>query len=278
MIHEKIELPVQYREKGIKNNNFIPYIKTYILDNYQEIDMQRRRPTIVICPGGGYEIVSDREAEAVAIKMNSYGFNAVILWYSINPMQFPASLLDLCEAVHYIRERAKEWHVDENKVIVGGFSAGGHLAASLGVYWNKPLIRKFLPYTADSIKPNGLMLCYPVITTGKRAHQSSITNVIGCSKDYTEADVKLDALVDKTLPPVYMWHTFDDDCVPLENSLCFARSCYEQNVPVEYHVFKHGVHGLSLATEETAGNFRVGVQSECSVWPDLFKTWVEALN
>ena len=278
MKHEKIELKPLYREKGIKNNDFTPYVTTYILDNYDEYCAERKRPVIVICPGGGYEMLSTREAEAVALKMNSLGFHAVVVWYSLKPMEFPASLLDLCMAVKLVRDKAREWNIDTNSIIVAGFSAGGHLAASLGVYWNTPLIQKYLPYTKEQVKPDGLLLCYPVITTGEYAHQGSIENVLGSAKEYTQKDVQLETLVTENVPPVFMWHTDEDGCVPLENSLRFACALRSAKVPLEYHVFRRGGHGLSLATEETSWPNGAGIQKECAVWPLLFSAWMESFN
>ncbi|MCR5217633.1 alpha/beta hydrolase [Treponema sp.] len=279
MLHETIELPVNYRGK-IENNNFVPFIKTYILENFEEYSAGRKRPLVLICPGGAYEMLSTREGEAVALKMNSLGFHAVTLWYSLKPMEFPASLLDLCEAVKYVRSHAEEWNVDSEKIIVAGFSAGGHLAASLGVYWNNPLIQKYLPYSAADVKPDGLMLAYPVITSNEFAHRDSINNVIGCSKEYSQEDVKLEDHVTPKVPPVFMWHTYEDGCVPVENSLLFAMACKKNNVPLEYHVFRRGGHGLSLATKETTwnnGTNPAGIQKECQVWPELFAEWMESL-
>ncbi len=277
MIHEKIMLPVQYRAKGVENNNFTPYITTYILDNYDEYSAGRKRPMVVICPGGGYEMLSFREAEAVAVKMNSFGYHACIVWYSLKPMSFPAALLDLAEAVRYVRSCADEWNVRNDRIVVAGFSAGGHLAASLGVYWNRPLLKKYLPYSSGEVKPDALLLCYPVITSNEFAHAGSIANVLGSTKEYTKADVNLETFATKDVPPVFMWHTDEDTCVPLENSLLFAAACRRAHVPLELHVFRRGVHGLSLATAETAWPDGTGIQGECAVWPQLFATWLNNL-
>jgi acetyl esterase/lipase len=279
MLHETIELPVNYRGK-LENNNFVPYIKTYILDNFEEFSEGRKRPLVLICPGGAYEMLSTREGEAVALKMNSLGFHAVTLWYSLKPMEFPASLLDLCEAMNCVRSHAEEWNVDPDRIIVAGFSAGGHLAASLGVYWNRELLKEYIPYSKEVLKPNALLLSYPVITAGEFAHKGSIENVLGCTKKYSVKDVQLEELVTENVPPVFMWHTYEDGCVPLENSMLFAQACRKNNVPVEYHVFRRGGHGLSLATKETTwnnGTNSAGIQKECQIWPELFAAWMESL-
>lgn len=277
MLHEKILLPVNYRDKGINNSGFQPYIKTYILDNFEEFSLKRKRPLVLICPGGAYGMHSQRESEAVAIKMNEMGFHACILSYSLAPMMFPASLLDLCEAMNYIRSHIEEWNIIENKIVVAGFSAGGHLTASLGVYWNSNLIKKYLDYPAEMIKPNGLMLAYPVITAKDPTHRDSIVNVLGDTKEYTEDDVSLEKLVSKDVPPVFMWHTDEDDFVPIEGAFEFAYQCRKQKIPLEFHVFRRGCHGLSLATEETCWPDGNGVQMECSLWPSMFANWMKSL-
>ena len=110
---------------------------TYILDNFEEIDSNRTRPLVLICPGGGYEFTSDREAEAVAVQYIARGFHACGLRYSVAPAEFPQSLCELAWSVAYLREHAKEYGIKPDKIIVSGFSAGGHLAASLGVFWDK---------------------------------------------------------------------------------------------------------------------------------------------
>lgn len=275
MKHERFELKVRY---GLENGGFIPSVTTYIIENSCAIDEKRRRPLILICPGGGYAYKSPREAESVAIKMNALGFHAAVLDYSVAPMEFPAAFLDLCEAMNFVRCHADEWNVDSDRIIVLGFSAGGHLAASLGVFWKSSLCRKYLPLESSQIRPDGLCLCYPVITAGKNCHGGSIKNVLGGQAlDREMRDfVSLEKHVSSEVPPVFMWHTDEDQSVPLENSLEFALALRKNAVPLEYHVFRQGRHGLSLATEETA-SCPEQVSRECSVWPELFAEWVKLL-
>ena len=130
MIHEKIEIQ-------LKDSEFRANLFTYFLDNSPEIDLGRKRPVVLICPGGGYQMTSDREAEALAVKFMSMGYHAAILRYSVAPARFPEALQQLATAVAMLRENAEKWHIDTDKIVVQGSSAGGHLAASLGVFWNK---------------------------------------------------------------------------------------------------------------------------------------------
>ena len=120
MIHEVIQ-PFSKSEATLT---------TYAIDNSEEMEQDRLRPAIIICPGGGYEFLSDREAEPIAIKMMSFGFQAFVLHYSIKPHVYPLALQELAASVQLIRQNHSQWHVDPEKIIVAGFSAGGHLAAS----------------------------------------------------------------------------------------------------------------------------------------------------
>ncbi len=279
MIHRDIPLPVQYRKFGIENNGFTPSLSTYILDNPDEINPERKRPFVLVCPGGGYAFRSAREGEPIAIKMNGYGFDAAVLSYSVAPMDFPAAFLDLCEAVRAVRANAAEWGVDPERVFVLGCSAGGHLAASLAVWWNTDVARRYLPYRARDIRPSGICLCYPVITSGAFRHEGSMANLLGKKNDTPETrnEVSIENLVNEDVPPVFIWHTETDEAVPVENSLLFAQALRAKRIPYELHVFARGPHGLSLATEETAREASQ-IAPECAVWPDLFAAWVNAMG
>lgn len=281
MIYKTVSLPVQYREKGVDNNGFQPELKIYALSNSEEIDIKRVRPVILICAGGAYRFRSFREQEAVAIKMNAFGFHAALLEYSIAPMDFPAAFLDLCEAMKYLRTHASEYNMDADKIAVMGFSAGGNLAASLGVWWSGDLMKKYLPYSEEDIKPNALCLCYPVITSGDfTSHSGSINHLLGKQKDDAEMrkSVSLENQVTEKVPPTFIWHTQTDPQVPVENSLLFATSLRKNKVPFEMHIFANGRHGLSLATEETKKKSEDGyVEPCCQIWPELFYTWIKGI-
>ncbi|MCQ2612391.1 MAG: alpha/beta hydrolase [Treponemataceae bacterium] len=275
MICQKINLPVQYAAKGIKNNGFQPTLTTYILDT-PEYYGERKRPLVLVCPGGGYAYTSDREAEPIALKMTGMGFNACVLRYSCAPMDFPAALLDAAEAMYYIRVHADEWNVDPEQIYVCGFSAGSHLAASFGVFWNSGLIQEYLSYKPEEMRPDGLLLCYPVITSGEKAHHGSITNVLGSQATDPEmvAKMSLENQVTKDVPPVFIWHTFEDGAVPVENSLLFASALRKENIPFELHIFEHGAHGLSLANAETSLPDMSQINDACAVWPELAAKWI----
>ena len=265
MIHEKHKITI---------NEHSAELVTYVIDNSEEMDMQRTRPAILICPGGGYAMTSDREAEPIALKFMSYGFHVFVLRYSVAPARYPIALCQLATAMKWIRQRSEEWHINQDKIVVAGFSAGGHLAGNLGVAWKNEIIQHYVDGQPDDWKPNGLMLAYPVLTSGEYGHQDSFKNLLGEQYDLKE-EHSLETLVSKDTPPVFLWHTGEDGLVPAENSLLFALALRKHHVPFELHHFPKGGHGLSLGTEETKVHGEYGDEESVVIWPELFKDWIK---
>ena len=245
-------------------------LREYILDNSREIDIKRKRPAVLVCPGGGYSMVSDREAEPVAMKFLANGYSAFILTYSVEPARYPTQLLQVSKAIAYIRENADEYNLHKDKILVCGFSAGGHLAASVGTLWDEEIIKKELGIKKGDNKPNGLILAYPVIIYGEKAHKGSFDNLVGEGDKSLYDKLSLDKQVSKNTPPAFIWHTFNDRTVPVENSLIFASALAEEKIPFELHIFPDGNHGLSLCNEVTGD-----VNKHCEVWMDLCLKWIE---
>ncbi|MDK7952434.1 alpha/beta hydrolase [Lactobacillus paragasseri] len=242
------------------------------IQNTEKCAQGRKRPAIIICPGGGYEEIADREGEPIAIKMMSYGFQSFVLNYSLTPAHFPIALTELSTAIEYVRKNAKEFHIDPDAIWVAGFSAGGHLVASLGVYWHTDFLQKY-GYQAEEIKPNGLLLGYPVITAGKYAHRGSIVNLLGKDKaneiEYLN-EVSLELHVDRFTPPSFIWHTATDDVVPVNNSLMFANALKQNDVKFALTIYPEGGHGLSLGTIETAHKSGHDIVPCVTNWPEKF--------
>ncbi len=158
------------------------HLDIYTLDESKEMPSSRIRPMVIICPGGAYAWTSKREGEPIAMKFLAEGIHAAVLWYSVKPYAFPTSITEVAQSVYHIRTHAEELHVDMNRIYVMGFSAGGHLAASYGCFWNCDFLRSELKLTderAGWLKPDGLILSYPVITSGEKTHAESIANVMG---------------------------------------------------------------------------------------------------
>ncbi len=255
-------------------------LTTYFIDNSPQICPDRVRPLIIICPGGGYRFTSDRESEPVALKFVSMGCHAAVLRYSTAPeAHFPEALFQLAETVALCRKKALDWHIDPQKVIVLGFSAGGHLAASLGVFWNELWMASSLGHDPAAIRPNGLILGYPVITSGPMAHRESFENLLGEDAAVKEklAEVSLEKQVKTWTPKTFLWHTASDPSVPVENSLLFFEALRQKKVQAELHIYPRGGHGLSLCTEETQAPDGTRVQEECSTWTTLAFNWMKRL-
>lgn len=275
MIYEKLRIKDISRK--LKNSEAI--ISAYIPENSEEININKKRETIIICPGGGYEFTSDREAEPIALKFVAQGFNALVIRYSIAPVRYPTALLELAETVRYVREKEKEWNVDTEKVIVCGFSAGGHLAGSLGVLWNNEIIEKYLDIKNEEVKPNAMILCYPVISSGEFAHKGSFDSLLGQKEaEISRENLSLEKLVSIETPKTFLWHTFDDGTVPVQNSLLFSNALASNKVQFELHIYPSGVHGLGLCEEITAMNGRSEhINSHIASWFNLACQWIKTL-
>lgn len=252
---------------------------TYIQDDSDKMAIDTR-PLVLICPGGGYGYTSDREAEPIALSFLAMGYHAAILRYSCAPAKYPTALLELATSILMIRRHAKGWHVDPDRIVVEGGSAGGHLAACLGMFWDEDFLAEKLGLSAaehELLKPNGMILCYPVITSGEFAHRGSFQNLLGEREAELGAKLSLENQVTEKTPQAFIWGTFMDGSVPMENSLLLVSAMRKANIPVEYHLFPRGGHGLALANKLTETSDGRHIQEECAVWVPLAHTWMEKL-
>ena len=272
MIHKKIEIKARGMEA-------VGNLFTYFLDSSIEMRPNEKRPVILMCPGGGYEMTSDREAEPMAMQFLAMGYHVAILRYSVSPVHYPAALLQVAESVLYLKKHAEEYHIDPEKIVLQGCSAGGHLAANYGIAWNSPFLTKLMGMENDPerLRVAGLLLCYPVITSGEKAHEESFRNLLGEQYEEKKEELSLENQVTPDTPPTFLWHTATDETVPVENSLYFFQACLQQGVSAELHIYPVGGHGLSLANEETCRANGIGVQKECQSWIGLAQTWLEEI-
>ena len=149
--------------------------------------------------------------------------------------------------IAHIRENAAQYHVRPDAIAVCGFSAGGHLSASSGILWNEPVIAETLGIENRMARPDAMILSYPVITSGEHAHRGSFECLLGeRANDAAWLErLSLERRVDGTTPPTFLWHTFADELVPVENALLLASALRRADVPFELHIFPEGIHGLS---------------------------------
>lgn len=224
------------------NIGFQPYLTPYLVEN--------ARMCVVICPGGGYMMRAEHEGEGYALWLNRIGISAVVLEYRVNPYLAPAEASDVQRAIRVVRKELAPLGVE--KIGVMGSSAGGHLAATASVYFDKQFYEPIDEVDEISARPDFSILCYPVIDmTGQYSHQGSVENLLGLC--YGEKDAEFYSLqlqVNDNTPPTFLWHTAADNAVPVENTLLYAMALSRHKVPFEVHIFPEGCHGLGLAESD----------------------------
>lgn len=242
--HEEYEFPCA--------GNFVPNITAYLHTDDQA------HPAMLVVPGGGYAMVSPTEGEIVAKKFYHAGYQAFVLTYTTNMFRLKAlekqPLKDVSRAVCHIRKHADELRIKDGLVVCCGFSAGAHVVGSLAVHYHDEDL-KHAPYGQISNRPDAILLCYPVITTGAKAHRDSFELLLG--PDPSEEQLtwaSLEKQVTPDTPPAFLWQTLTDELVPVDNSILYAKACRENSVPCELHLFMSGAHGMSLADEDWASN------------------------
>lgn len=224
---------------------------------------------IIVCPGGGYARLSDiKEGSAVAEWLNSLGITAFVLKYRLG-MRYhqPAPLQDAARALRTVRSRAKEWNLDTNRIGILGFSAGGHLASTLGTHFDAGSADATEVIEKVSSRPDLMVLVYPVISMGPPTHQGSKLNLLG--ENPTPELIKLysnDLQVTKETPPAFLVHTMTDPGVPVENTMLFAAALRRAGVPFEVHIYEQGPHGFGLAP---ANPILASWAERCADWLSL---------
>jgi len=226
----------------------------YLRDRTVEMPAFNTRPAILILPGGGYAWCSKREADPVAMQFLQAGYNVFTLYYTCRSDEtVPAlrwqPLIDAAGAILHIRRNAEQFGTDPAKIAICGFSAGGHLAASTAILWDAEPVQKALGIHDTEARPDAVVLGYPVITAGEYRHDGSIVNLCGDDADL-RATRSLENQVRDGLPPFFVWHTVEDQAVPVQNSLMLAGALTAHKVPLELHLFAHDGHGTSTCTRE----------------------------
>ncbi len=269
-----IKLKEKYEFLGDEGRN--PTLTCYLPYNLVEMGRaDEMRPCMVVCPGGGYAYCSEREAEPIALKFLNWGFNVFVLNYSCAPHRYPVQLREVAATFEEIYKNANEWHCDTTKIGIIGFSAGGHLAANYSNAYNCGVVREVFP---DSKKPNFSVLSYPVISANEtNAHKGSFINLLGT---YPEGDdvekYSCDKLVSFDTPPTFIWHTTEDQVVPVQNSLVYATALADNKVPFTLRIYPYGVHGLSTVDHLTLDDDRLDVKTAlANTWLDDLKKWMD---
>lgn len=278
MITQKINLYEYFKIKKPEGARGV--LTTYIRDLSPEIDLERKAPAMLVIPGGGYYMVSDREGEPVVMRYLALGFNAFVLDYSVaedSALKYPYQIAEAAMAMEYLRINAENLNIDPEKIAAVGFSAGGHLCAMLGSFHNCPETGKVFKPTV-CVKPNAVVLGYPVISSDiSFAHIGSFINL--CGEENKELMKKVDVLnlIDENSAPAFIWSTFNDNVVPCQNAIEAALKYKESGVPVSLHVFGKGEHGLSVADATVYKADKALKEMSVSVpeWVRLSVEWLE---
>jgi acetyl esterase/lipase len=208
---------------------------------------------VVICPGGGYGMLANHEGEHYARFLAENGIAGFVLKYRLGSdgYRHPAMLQDAARAVRIVRARAAEWNLDPKRIGIMGSSAGGHLASTLVTHFDAGTPASADPIERVSSRPDLGILCYAVITMGEFTHQGSKTNLLG--KDPTPEMIRFlsnELQVTPKTPPCFIWHTWEDTAVPVENSLQFTDALRKAGVPFDLHIYQKGEHGIGLGSGE----------------------------
>ena len=273
MIHERINLEEIF--PALPKTEKTAVAEIFIPDTYEEIGLQKVFPCVVLCPGGAYVFRSQREDEPTVLRFLGAGMAVIKVEYSCGPEggHYPTQLLQVSAAIAMVRRNAGKWHIDTEKIVVMGYSAGGHLAATVGTKWQEAFIRETLDMKYGENKVNGMILCYPVITSGEFTHEDSIQFLLGEDRYRIPEErekVSLEKMVTGDTPKAFLWHTFEDDLVPVENTLKMADALRKQGIQFELHIYPQGPHGLAICEETTAD-----VKEHLNVYADYVSSWVE---
>ena len=228
------------------------------------------RPAVIICPGGGYSHLSiEKEGYAIARWLNSLGISAFVLKYRLKEYGYPAPIRDGLQSMRLVRSRAEEWHLDSKRIGVIGFSAGGHVAASIATLFDAPDVRMAeTPLGKVDARPDFAMLIYPVITMkGPLAHKGSVTALLGALPAPALIDqLSLETRVTDKTPPTFLVHSSIDPTVPVQNSVQFYLALRSAKVPAEMHIYETGPHGFGLLPGH----------GPTSNWPKRAEDWLAA--
>lgn len=266
MLYEKIRLD---------ENDENAYLEVYVADKVGDFV----RSAILVIPGGGYSTVcSEREGEPIAMAFMPHGFNAFVLHYSVCKKPFPIQLIQASLAIKHIRDNSEKYNIDPDKVFTVGFSAGGHLVASLGTMWDYADIYDEIKMPYGYNKPTGMMLIYPVIS--QKYHCLSIKNLL-MKKEPTVEEMEFLSLenhVSEKTCPAFIMHTSNDQVVDVKNSLLFAEKMSNLGLKFEMHIYPDAPHGAALGNEITECGVEKWRNSAIEKWISQAVEWAQNIN
>jgi len=288
-------------------------LTTYLISDSPELLNGTCRPAVLICPGGGYFTCADREAEPIALRFAAMGYHAFVLRYSVyteggqdlpdlsqrlEPKEwtrYPMPMLEIGMAMRLIREHSVEWLVDTDRIVLCGFSAGGHNAAMFAAKWHTSIIAETLGGSPEQYRPAALILGYALtdmIYMDETVESREPMNVaffdrmneayVGQARPDHALLLEISPArnVTEHMPPTYLWATAADSLVPVQHTLRMAHALADRKIPFELHIFEAGPHGLSLGDQASAG-VRAQIMPDAAKWVPLVSSWLDkrfALN
>ena len=257
-----------------RNGAAAGYLTTYLRTPSLEIKA-KLRPAVLVIPGGAYMMLSDREGEPVALSFMDKGYSAFLLKYTTNSA-YPTPLIEACMAMVYIRENADKYGIDPKSVAAIGFSAGGHLAGMLATMSEEQEVKGALGDRCCLAKPNAVILSYPVITMEDKFTHVDTRRIISGGEAVPYDILSIEKRITSESVPAFIWHTMEDNCVPVENSLYLASAYKKAGVPFALHIFEKGFHGLSLCNEEVYDSSDIYKSfGHIEKWFDLALDWLK---
>ena len=242
------------------------------------------KDSVLIFPGGGYQNLStDREGVAIANAYYERGFNAFVLHYAVGKeYKYPSHLTDASFAITYIKSHCEELGINPDRIFTVGFSAGGHLSGSMAILHKDPEVLSYLGINKGDNKPCGSILAYPVVSAMVATHGGSFAVLAGKPfEEITPDEVKrfsLEVNVDEDSAPVFIWHTSNDQAVPVIGSLKLAEAYYSIGRTVTLHVYPYGIHGIALANEVTSCGNPEWIQPLAEGWVDESVRWMKSVK
>ena len=259
----------EHREIDAQGRARISHVTNPRLYVYLPSKEKANGTAVIICPGGGYaRLAATHEGFDVAKALNEWGVAAFVLIYrlpddSIMDNKEIGPLQDAQRSIAIVRDRAKEWNINPNKVGIMGFSAGGHLASTAGTHYDRPVIenRKRM-----NLRPDFMVLLYPVISfSDSLAHMGSRDNLIGKTPTADKINYYSNELqINAQTPPTFLVHAKDDHTVKVQNSIDFYDALVKNKVPAEIHLFEKGGHGFGMNNATTTDK-----------WMDWLKVWMQ---
>jgi len=266
--HAQMQIPILLWPNGAPgalgaSSNDFPTLTPYLCES------NATGAALVICPGGGYGGLAAHEGDGYARWLSQHGVTCFVLKYRLGSHGYrhPAMLNDAARAVRWVRAHAQDYKIDLRRIGIMGSSAGGHLASTLLTHFDAGDTNSADVIERQSSRPDLGILCYAVITLGEFTHKGSLHNLLGMDPppDLIK-NLSNELQVTSNTPPCFLWTTFEDQAVPMENTMQFAEALRKNHVPFDLHVYQKGGHGMGLGDKKDSSTPHHPWATDCLYW------------